>query len=92
MGNIGFMCDKNDSDASLMKFLKNSHDFNTCARVKITCRFVCQKHDWFVDYCSGDCYSLLLPAGQLVGIVLGAVFNAYISHGFHSEFFSIMMR
>src|SRR5690242_8260632 len=71
--NVGFMGDHYDRLALVIEFLKNLHDLLALSACQISSRLVRQdQHRVHYDRSSnGD--TLLLPTGELVGIVVNAI-------------------
>ena len=66
-----------DRDAPLdVQPLKKPHDLDAGAGVEIAGRLVGQEDRWIRDQRARDGDALLLPARQLIGVVVGAVAQA----------------
>jgi len=77
LGDIVFVCDEHHRDVSLpVQLLEDAHHFNAGFRVEVPGGFVCQENRRLVDERSGNGHALLLTAGQLVGMVIGAILQA----------------
>src|SRR5215472_7530209 len=67
---VPLMRDHDDRDSVLVELLENCHDLYAGAAIEIASRFVGEQHLRFVDQCSRNCHSLLLPAGKLTWIMV----------------------
>src|SRR5262245_55061034 len=70
---IGLMSHDQDGDALIVELLEERHDLDRGATVEIAGRFVREKHCGFGDERTGNGHALLLPAGQLAGLMFGAL-------------------
>ena len=57
----------------IVEFLEHAHDLDAGLAVEVAGRFVGQQEGRLVDQGAGDGHALLLAAGKLVGMVVGAV-------------------
>ena len=57
-------------DALLVEFIKQFQHLGGGAGVQSPCGFVCQQQTRAVDDGPGDGHPLLLPSGELIGLVL----------------------
>ena len=71
------MCYHNDGGSFLVQFGQQIHHFGSVLRVEVTGRFVGQNQFGIRDYGTGDGYTLLLSAGELLGKVFGTVADVH---------------
>src|SRR5579862_8362149 len=87
LGNLRFMRDQHDSQpAPVPQTLKHLHYFDTRSAVEVTGRLVRHQNRRLVQQCAGDCHPLLLPAGELVRMVIGTVGDSDKFQRFHGLF------
>src|SRR5262245_59906593 len=75
-GDIYFVGDQDDGNALSIQRLKQLHEFLTGAAVEVARRFVGQDELRFVDQGTRDGDTLLLAAGELIGMVMRPVGEA----------------
>src|SRR5438445_12506967 len=73
LGNVMFVCNKNNGISFLMQFFKKMHDLDTCFRIESTGRLVREKDRRMIYKRAGDGDTLALTAGKLVWTVHYAV-------------------
>ena len=71
-GDVEFVGDHEDGDAGVVEFLEDAHDFDAGLAVEVAGGFVGEEEGGVVDEGAGDGDALLLAAGELVGVVVGA--------------------
>jgi hypothetical protein len=68
--NIVLVSDKDNGNALLaIELLKNRHDFTAGLSIEIASGLVGKYKLWIVDQRTADGNALLLPAGQLIGLI-----------------------
>ena len=70
---VQFVGDHDDGDALVVEFLEHAHDFDARLAVEVAGRLVGQQQRRLVDQRAGDGDALLLAAGKLVGMMVGAL-------------------
>src|SRR5215208_3464013 len=70
LGNVRLVSDEHDREAAFgIEPLEDAHDFNAGARIEIPRRLVGQKQLGIVHERTGNRDALLLPAGELIGMM-----------------------
>ena len=75
-GDVELVGDHDDGDALVVEFLEHAHDLDGGPAVEVAGRLVGEEDRGVVDERAGDGDALLLAAGELVGIMVGAVRQA----------------
>src|SRR6185312_4315404 len=81
-GDVRLMSHEDDRVAFLMQPLKQEHDFIACRGIERSGRLVGQQNGRSVDKSSRNRDTLALPAGELVGLVIHALFEVYGTESF----------
>ena len=76
-GYVGVVGDENDRDPFGVELLEHAQDFHAGVRVEVARRLVGQYQRRFVHQGAGDGHPLLLPAGHLRRLVVGAIAQAH---------------
>ena len=76
MGDVQFVGDHDDGHALVVELLEHAHDLDAGAAVEIAGRLVGEQQGGLVGERAGDGDALLLAAGKLVRLVVGAVGQA----------------
>jgi hypothetical protein len=71
-GNIMFVGDHHDGRALIVEFMQDVDDFNAGLRVQVASGFIGQDERWTIDQGTGYGDALLLPTGELVGVMVQA--------------------
>ncbi len=78
---IVFVGDEHDGVALLVEAFEERHDFVAGGGVEVAGRFVGQQNRWIVDQGASYGNTLALTAGELVGLVVHALFEIHLAHG-----------
>src|SRR2546423_9665619 len=76
-GNVQFMSHHDERDALLVQLLEHPHYLNARLAVQIASGLISEEQGGLVDQCPSDGHTLLLAAGKLVGMMVGAVSEPY---------------
>ena len=76
-GDLVLVSHKNDGDPLVVEILEKPQDLSAGLSVESTGRFIRQDKNRIIDQGSRDSYPLLLPAGQLIWLVVGAILEPY---------------
>ena len=77
-------------DAPLpVQLLEDRHDLDAGARIQGSRRFVGQDQLRIVDQAARDGDALLLSAGELAGVMIGALRQTHDRQGLHRAFFRV---
>ena len=80
------MGDHDDGDALVVQFLEHAHDFDAGLAVEVAGRLVGEQQRRLVHQRAGDGDALLLAAGKLVGMMVGALAEADQFERVHGAF------
>jgi hypothetical protein len=76
-GDLVLVSHKNDGDPLVVEILEKPQDLSAGLSVESTGRFIRQDKNRIIDQGSRDSYPLLLPAGQLIRLVVGTILEPY---------------
>ena len=80
-GDIVFVGDEHDGVALLVEAFEQRHDFVTGGGIEVAGGLVGQQDRRVVDQGASDRHALALTAGELVGLVVHALFEIDLAHG-----------
>ena len=89
-GYVALVSYQNNRQACVfVQSLQYGHDLFAGPAVEVPCRLVGEQDSRLLDQRSGDAYSLLLAAGELGGLVVGAVSESDAVEGLQSAPFAV---
>src|SRR5690349_2456097 len=77
IGNVFFMCYQYNSISPAMNFIKYLHDLIRGFCVKIPGWFICKNNCRVIYQCTGNRYTLALPATQFIWFMMAPVRKTY---------------
>jgi hypothetical protein len=85
-GDLVLVSHKNDGDPLVVEILEQTHDLRAGLSVESPGRLIRQDKNRIIHQGPRDSHPLLLPTGQLKGLVVGAILESHrFQHGFGSS-------